>query len=95
MFRSVSVPVMVAEPGPPLQAQLAMGAETNQIQRPGIGLPIDEHEIRPDVAIPMVPPVAGQCMVAMLRWQRHVRREERNHRQEIPIERRSMPRSPV
>ena len=41
-----------------LKPKLAMRAKANKLQRFFIGLPIDQHKIRLDVAIAMVDPIS-------------------------------------
>jgi hypothetical protein len=47
-----------------------MGAETDELKPTVIGLSVDENQIRSNMAIPMVSPVAGQRMIAAAIGQR-------------------------
>ena len=47
------------------QPQFAVGTETHQLQHVLAGFSVDENQIGPDVTIPMVMPVSGQCMIAV------------------------------
>ena len=62
-------------------------SETHQLQRFGIWLPVEQHEVRPDVAIPVILPVAAQRMIAISRGQRSIGCEQRDDRQQIAVER--------
>lgn len=42
-----------------------MGAEPHQLQGIRIGPAIDQHQVRLDVAIAMIPPIAGQSVIAV------------------------------
>ena len=49
-----------------------MRSEANKSQSVGIGLLVDQHEVRLYVAIAVIPPVTGQRMVAVSRFQKPV-----------------------
>lgn len=51
--------------------QVAVRPKAYQLQDV-VGLPVDQQEVGFDVAFPVVDPVAGQPMVALLRRQRGV-----------------------
>ncbi len=42
-----------------------MRAKSNELQCLGVGLSIDQHQVGFDVAIPMIFPIASECMVAV------------------------------
>jgi hypothetical protein len=46
-----------------------MGAEAHQLQGRGIRLSVNQHEVGPEVAIPVILPVAGQRVIAIPVWQ--------------------------
>jgi len=47
----------------PLKAQLAVRAEAHELKNFGIRFPVDEYQIRLDVTVPMILPVACQWVV--------------------------------
>lgn len=56
-----------------LKPELAVRTKANQLQRFGIGLPVDQQEVGFDMAISMVFPVPGQQVVVQIARQRNVR----------------------
>lgn len=46
-----------------LQAKLAVRAEANKLKAVVIRLPIDQHQVRPDVAVAAIVPLAGERMI--------------------------------
>jgi hypothetical protein len=64
---------------PSLQTKLAMRPKTHEFEAGGIGLPIDQHEIRPNMAVPMILPFSRQLVVDMATQQRLIRRQQIDH----------------
>jgi len=48
-----------------LEAELAVGAEADELEGLRVGFAVDEDEVRLDVAVAVVVPVAGQRVVAV------------------------------
>ncbi len=63
-----------------------MGAQTDQFQAPRIRQPVDQHQIRLDVAIAMVLPFPCRRVIVESLWKGRVIDQECNHGHEIGIE---------
>lgn len=70
-----------------LQSKFAMRAKPNDLQRLGVGLSIDQHQVGFDVAIPMVVPVASKCMVPVPRFKGLIICESPKDRLQVSINR--------
>jgi len=55
-----------------LDAQCTMRTQAHQFQRGGVWVPVDEDEVRSDVAVPVVLPVPDEGLVAVAGWQGRV-----------------------
>lgn len=53
-----------------------MRAETNELQYCVIRFAINQHQVRLDVTVPVIYPVAGQCVITVLLSQRLVIRQD-------------------
>ena len=49
--------------------QLAVRAETDEVQMIVIRFPVDQHQIWPHMAVAMIRPVARQGMIEITLWQ--------------------------
>ena len=52
-----------------------MRAETHEIEMFGVGLAVDQNQVWPDVAVPVVLPLPAERVVAMARRERPVLRQ--------------------
>lgn len=68
------------------QAKLAMRAEAHELQYGGVRLPIDQHQVWLDVTIPVVFPVASQCVVTVFLSQWLVFCQGGDNRDEIALQ---------
>ncbi|WP_425285514.1 hypothetical protein [Azotobacter beijerinckii] len=66
--------------------KLAVRAKAYELQPLGILLPVDQHQVRLDVAVALVFPVASQRMVTVSRLQRLVIRQKLHHRKKAFVE---------
>ena len=64
-----------------------MRAETHELQLGVIWLAVNQHQIKPDMAIPVVFPATGQRMVKLPLGQRLVMRQGRDDDREIAEQR--------
>ena len=78
--------LLVMEPGC-LQAKLAMRAETDELQYSVIRFAINQHQVRLDVAVPVILPIAVQRVVAVFLGQRLVVRQVGHDGDEITRQR--------
>lgn len=60
----------------PSQAKIAMRPEPYKLENVFPYLTVDQHEIRPEMAIPMILPVACQRMIEIARWQGSICHEQ-------------------
>ena len=49
-----------------------MRTESHELERVGVRLPIDQHEIGPNVAIAVIALLANERMIEMPAWQRFI-----------------------
>jgi len=61
VYRSCGAYSIQTEVG--LEAKLTVGAETNQVEMIIIRLPVDQNQIRFDVAVAMIRPFTGKRMI--------------------------------
>jgi hypothetical protein len=76
LLRKGDVPFTANRPSTLLHPQLAVRAEAHQLQAQLIRLAVNEHEIRPDVAVPVVVPLSSQRVIETPARQRSVGGEE-------------------
>ncbi len=57
------------------EAECTVRAEAHEIQMIGVWLAVDQHQVRPEVTVPMVLPSPGEGVVAMARCERPVLRQ--------------------
>ena len=48
-----------------LPAKLCVGAKADELERRGVWLSVNEDEVRPDVTVAVILPLAGQRMIAV------------------------------
>ena len=61
------------------KAELAVRAEANELESLAVGFAIDEHEIRPNMAVTKVFPPAGERMIVKTRRRRLVGGQHGDH----------------
>jgi|RhiMetdeSRZDD1v2_1073273.scaffolds.fasta_scaffold383566_2 hypothetical protein len=54
------------------KTEFAMRAEPHELERVGVGLAIDQHQVRADMAVAAIVPGAAQRVIAKARRQRRV-----------------------
>ena len=69
------------------QTKLSMGAQEHQAQRFSVRLLVNQHQIRFDVAVAMVLPLASQRMVPVTRRQRFVSQQGGQDRTNLSVQR--------
>ncbi len=70
-----------------LAEQLAMRAEPNEFQYVRIFLEIDQQQIWAKMAFPVSAPVPGKCVVSIGQWQRTVRYQSVQNRDQKVVQR--------
>lgn len=78
-------------PPEPLQPQLTVRSEAHEFERLGIRLAVDENEIGPDVAVPVIGPFTGQPVVEVAPGKGVVVGEQVHHRHQRGVEALAMP----
>jgi hypothetical protein len=68
-----------------------VGAKSHKAQRVAVRLLVDQHQIGFNVTIPMILPIAGQGMVAVMRFQQRVGQQQEQDGVEIVVEGDSVP----
>ena len=69
-------PELHHSPSTGLQSKLAMRPKANQFQNLGFRLSIDQHQIRPEMAIAMFGPLARQGVINVAEGERPIVRKE-------------------
>jgi hypothetical protein len=68
---------------PVSQAELTMGAKPNQLKPAIVGVPVNQNEIRFEMAISVIFPLSAKRVIDVSNGQRPIFREKINHRLEI------------
>jgi len=58
------------------QPKLTVRAKAHKFEAVVIWLPVNEHEIGPDVAVAVIVPFTGRCVIEIPAWQRRVGGEQ-------------------
>lgn len=74
------------ERGRSSEPKLAMGAEAHKLQHRVVRLPIDQHHVRFEMAVPVIAPVAGQRMVPIPLRQRLIGGERDQHLAKVGLQ---------
>jgi hypothetical protein len=67
--------------------KLAVRAKPGQAKRVGVGLAIDQQQVRLDVAFPIACPIARKIVIAVAGIQRLIHRQSDQKRLEVIVER--------
>ena len=78
--------LFVLTSSPPLQPKLAMRAEANEFQACVVGFAIYQNEVRFDVAVPVIAPLAAERVIEIAPGQLFVVRQQRHGLQQIGVE---------